>query len=143
MRSVIHASSSTSGTGAIRVQLPSQEFAPIWRQFNEPAGHVLGDDWPARALIVRAGVPRDRILLTDVRSTDWQSLTFEGERHELHLRVTGPHSWEIAERMSAGIEDAEFNIPGQIVADFALAGTPVRNDDGSTSLKFEALTVAE
>lgn len=96
-----------------------------------------------RALIVRAGVPRDRILLTDIRSTDWQSLTFEGERHELQLRVTGPHSCEVAERMSAGIEDAEFNIPGQIVADIALAGKPVRNDDGSTSLKFEALTVAE
>lgn len=96
-----------------------------------------------RALIVRAGVPRDRILLTDVRSTDWQSLTFEGERHELQLRVTGPHSWEIAERMSAGIGDAEFSIAGQIVADIALAGEPVRGDDGSTSLKFEALTVAE
>jgi hypothetical protein len=96
-----------------------------------------------RALIARAGVPRDRILLTDVRSTDWQSLTFAGERHELELRVTGPNSWEIIERMSAGIEDAEFNIPGQIVADIALAGKPVRSDDGSTSVKFEALTVTD
>jgi hypothetical protein len=96
-----------------------------------------------RALIARAGVPRDRILLTDVRSTDWQSLTFAGERHELELRVTGPNSWEIIERMSAGIEDAEFDIRGQIVADIALAGKPVRGDDGSTSLKFEALTVTD
>ena len=41
------------------------------------------------------------------------------------------------------MEDAEFDIPGQIVADVALAAQPVRNDDGSTSVKFEALTVAE
>jgi hypothetical protein len=36
-----------------------------------------------RALLERAGAPRDRILLTSVRSTDWQSLTFIGERHEI------------------------------------------------------------
>ena len=39
-----------------------------------------------RALIARAGVPRDRILLTDVQSTDWQSLTLTGERHLFDLR---------------------------------------------------------
>jgi hypothetical protein len=36
-----------------------------------------------RALLERAGAPRDRIVLTSVRSTDWQSLTFIGERHEI------------------------------------------------------------
>jgi hypothetical protein len=36
-----------------------------------------------RALIARAGVPRDRILLTNLCSIDWQSLTFVGERHEI------------------------------------------------------------
>lgn len=45
-----------------------------------------------RALIARAGVTSDRILLTEVHSTDWQSLTFMGERHRLQLRVTGPCS---------------------------------------------------
>ena len=43
-----------------------------------------------RALIARAGVDRDRILLTDFRSVDWQSLTFVGERHEMELRIPGP-----------------------------------------------------
>jgi len=96
-----------------------------------------------RALIARAGVPRDRILLTDVRSTDWQSLTLVGERHELELHVTGPDSAAAVERMSVGIEDAEFSIGGQIVADIALAGAPVTNEDGSTSVSIEALTIAE
>jgi hypothetical protein len=35
-----------------------------------------------RALLSRALVEPDRILLTDYRSSDWQSLTFVGERHE-------------------------------------------------------------
>ena len=36
-----------------------------------------------RGLLDRAGAPRDRILLSHVRSVDWQSLTFVGERHEI------------------------------------------------------------
>jgi hypothetical protein len=34
-----------------------------------------------RELIERAQVPRDRFLLSEWQSTDWQSLTFQGERH--------------------------------------------------------------
>jgi hypothetical protein len=45
--------------------------------------------------------------------------------------------------MCSGIEDAEFNIPGQIVADINIAGPPVPASDGSTSLSIEALTIAE
>ena len=43
-----------------------------------------------RAMIGRAGVGRERILLTDAQSIDWRSLTFTGERHQIDLRVTGP-----------------------------------------------------
>src|SRR5690242_5670386 len=96
-----------------------------------------------RALIARAGVPRDRVLLTDARSIDWRSLTFTGERHEIELRVPGPESRNTVERMCDGIEDAEFSIPGVIVADIGVAGTPSRSLDGSISLVIEALTVSE
>ena len=96
-----------------------------------------------RALIARAGVPRDRILLTDVRSTDWQSLTFVGERHEFSLRIPGRDSPSVVEQMCAGLEDAEFSIAGQIVADIAVLGQPTRGCDGSTSITIEALTVGE
>lgn len=96
-----------------------------------------------RALIGRARVSRDRILLSDVQSTDWRSLTLTGERHELQLRVPGPDSRAIVERMCAGLEHAEFSIPGVIIADIAVAGTPRRALDGSTSLTIEALTVSE
>ena len=95
-----------------------------------------------RCLAGRAKVTRDRILLTDVVSVDWRSLTFNGERHEMGLRITGPESHLVVQRMCDGLEDAEFSIPGVIVADVAIAGAPARSPDGSTTLVIEALTVA-
>lgn len=96
-----------------------------------------------RALAGRAAVPRDRILLSDAHSVDWRSLTFAGERHLLELRIPGPDSATIIDRMCAGLEEAEFSIPGMIVADIAVAGTPSPALDGSTSVTIEALTVSE
>jgi len=96
-----------------------------------------------RALTERAHVARDRILLTDAESVDWRSLTFTGERHVIQLRIPGPDSKSIMERMCAGLEDAEFSIPGVIVADITVSGAPVHALDGSISLTIEALTVAE
>lgn len=94
-----------------------------------------------RALIGRARVPRNRVLLTEAESVDWRSLTFGGERHQLHLRVPGPGSNDIVERLCFGLADAEFSIPGQIVADIAVMGSRKRAVDGSTSLTIEALTI--
>jgi hypothetical protein len=96
-----------------------------------------------RALAARAGVDRNRILLSDVHSTDWQSLTFAGERHQIALRVTGHESADLVRRMCDGLEDAEFSIPGLLVADIAVAGPPRRALDGATELTVEALTIAE
>lgn len=96
-----------------------------------------------RALTARAGVPRDRILLSEVCSTDWCSLTISGERHVFELRIPAPDSGAVATRMCDGLEDAEFSIPGVIVADICAAGAPVCALDGSTLVTIEALTVAE
>ena len=96
-----------------------------------------------RALLSRAGVMRDRILLTQFRSTDWNSLTFSGERHLIDLRIPGPGAQQVADCLTSGLEEADFAIPGQIVADIAATGAPVKSADGSLSLRIEALTVAE
>ena len=40
-----------------------------------------------RALLVRAGVSRNRILLSAFESVDWQSLTLAGERHRIRLAL--------------------------------------------------------
>lgn len=96
-----------------------------------------------RSLLRRAGVERDRILLTEFRSTDWQSLTFIGEQHKIRLRIPGPGSADVAARLVNGIEDADMAIPGHVVADIALASEPERQPDGSTLVELEALTVEE
>ena len=96
-----------------------------------------------RALVARAGIDRDRILLTEFRSVDWQSLTFIGERHEMELRVPPPDAQLLATRLRDGLADAEFAIPGQIVADIGLERPPSVNRDGSVTLHIEALTIAE
>jgi hypothetical protein len=96
-----------------------------------------------RALIGRSGVTRDRILLSDIQSVDWRSLTFNGERHQIELRVTAPDSLLIVDRMCAGLEDADFSIPGVIVADIGIAGEIRSSFDRSTTVTIEALTVSE
>ena len=96
-----------------------------------------------RALLARAGIDRDRILLTEFRSIDWQSLTFVGERHEMELRIPGPDADLLGDRLTSGLKDAEFAIPGQIVADIGLERPPQHHGDGSISLFIEALTINE
>lgn len=95
-----------------------------------------------RVLSARAGVARDRILLSDAQSVDWRSLTFSGERHQLALRIAGPQARAAAARMCEGLEDAEFSIPGLVVADIAIIGAPAHSLDGSVELTIEALTIA-
>ena len=96
-----------------------------------------------RGLLARAGVERDRILLSDWRSVDWQSLTFVGEHHEIDLRISGPDSATVAARLTDGLADAQFNIAGQIVADIAVVRGITYHADGSTGLGIEALTIVD
>jgi hypothetical protein len=97
-----------------------------------------------RALLARAGVPRDRVLLISLHSVDWQSLTFIGERHQIALRVPGPDAAEIVQRLTADLENAEFQISGQIVADIILKRDPQQDQaDGSITIDIEALTIVE
>ena len=96
-----------------------------------------------RALLVRGGVNRDRILLTDYRSTDWQSLTFVGERHEMRFRIPAPKAEETYRAMTSDLTDAEFSLSRQILADIAVFGAPTIENDGSISFGIEALTIEE
>ena len=96
-----------------------------------------------RAILSRAGINRDRILLSQFRSIDWQSLTFAGERHEMELRIPPPDAIAVANRITEGLADAEFSVSGQIVADIGLERALSHNRDGSITLHLEALTVVE
>ena len=96
-----------------------------------------------RALLSRALVEPDRSLLTEYRSSDWQSLTFVGERHEMRFRIPGPDARKTYEAMTGNLTDDELAIPRQIVADVALFGAPTNEPDGSISFGLEALTIAD
>lgn len=96
-----------------------------------------------RALLARAPGAADRILLSEVSSTDWRSLTLEGERHQFCLRISGDDPAALLARLRDGLEDAEFAIPGQIVADIAVASIELPRPGGAVELTIEALTIVE
>ena len=95
-----------------------------------------------RAVSRHADMIGHRILLTDVRSVDWQSLTFTGERHEISLTLAEPAAQSDVRALIDALEQAEYSIPGHIVAD--IAGNLLNEDEnGSVSVAIEALTIAE
>lgn len=61
----------------------------------------------------------------------------------MELRITGNDAALVAARLTDGLDDADFSIPGQIVADIALVFPPSRNGDGSIAMQLEALTIVE
>ena len=95
-----------------------------------------------RAISSQADTLGHRIFLIDVRSIDWQSLTFTGERHEISLTLADPATRSDAQGLIDALEQAEYSIAGHIVAD--IAGKLLNEDEnGSVSVAIEALTVAE
>jgi hypothetical protein len=94
-----------------------------------------------RAMVARSGAPRNEILLTDVRSVEWHSLTFDGERHEIAMRLIGPDSPRHAALMLSGIEEHEFVIPGVTVVDIAVVGQSRDTGESSVRIAIEALTI--
>lgn len=95
-----------------------------------------------RALVERADVNSDRILLTDYRSNDWQSLTFVGEQHYFDLRLPGPDSRTLRDRLCEGLEEFEFRIPRHVLADIHVEHCRPA-DDGSLEVRLIALTIEE
>ena len=92
-------------------------------------------------LVQRAGEESARIALSDWTSVDWQSLTFAGERHAACFVVSGPDAEELTTRWTAGLGEAEFNLPRGFVAEIRLTGEPRAREDGSMTVSLEALTL--
>ena len=81
------------------------------------------------------------LVVEDICSRSWASVTFSGARHELTLRLEGEGAESIAESFLAGLDDAEFALGGHIMADIALAWQERR--PGCVRLGLEALTVED
>ena len=96
-----------------------------------------------RALIARARADRNRILLTDAHSTDWQSLTFSGERHRIALRVTGPQFAGNRRSPVRGAGRRRVQHPGAARRRHRARRRARLDSDGAVELVIEALTIAE
>lgn len=93
-----------------------------------------------RALLCRVPDSRDRILLSEIQSSDWHSLTLAGERHVITLRIIGDGARLIGSALTSRLADHEFSIPGIIVADIA-AGRMKDEENRTVSVQIEALTI--
>jgi len=51
----------------------------------------------------------------------WASITFAGTRHEIRLEFDSPLAIDAGEHLIAALPDHEFTIPGQLVAEAAVA----------------------
>ena len=94
-----------------------------------------------RQVLARAGTKDDTVRLVSYRACDWRSMTFDGERQDLMVRVMGSEVAAISEALTVGIEDHEFAIRGQIVADIG-AVVSHRDPSGAVDIRVEALTIA-
>lgn len=95
-----------------------------------------------RALLARADVSRDAVRLVSYRATDWHSLTFAGERHELTVRIPGEDRIAIVRRLIGGLGEHEFNLPGHIVADIGATERVTFEREDAIEVAVEALTIA-
>ncbi|GAA4009835.1 hypothetical protein [Sphingomonas humi] len=94
-----------------------------------------------RLLLQRAGEDCNRIFLINWTTTDWYSLTLEGERHTASFAIGGPEPQRFASLWLAGLSDAEFSMPSGFVADIEVVGCPTLREDGKVEVQIEALTL--
>jgi hypothetical protein len=65
----------------------------------------------------------------------WSSATFSGARHTVSLSFEGENAIGQAETFAAALPDHEFTIPGQLVADAAIAAV---ERDNALQVRVEA-----
>ena len=87
------------------------------------------------------------LVVESVVTRPWSSATFEGERHRLELRLHGG-AGEVGEALDRLIDllpEAEFDLPGAIVAEAKLTALRVDPDPAAAALALtiEVLTVVD
>lgn len=81
------------------------------------------------------------VVVEEIRSRAWASVTFRGARHELRLRLEGAGADAAATRFLDGLEAKEFVLPGHILAD--IGRISIQRLPGSVRIALEALTVED
>ncbi len=87
------------------------------------------------------------LIVEDVVTRPWSSATFEGERHRFELRLHGGavEVGEALDRLIEQLPEAEFDLPGAIVAEARLTAVRVDPDPAAAALALviEVLTVVD
>ena len=92
---------------------------------------VLAHQCLQRALLARIGSAQ----VVREACTPWASATFTGSRHVWQMRIEGASVSDATRHGAATLQDAEFDLPGSILADISATWA----DEGG--LTIEALTV--
>jgi hypothetical protein len=79
---------------------------------------------------------------TDASLRSWCSATFIGAQHELTLVLRGADALSRAMTLADALPEAEFRIPGHVVADLAVDEL-MHDKDGEASLRLTVLTIEE
>ena len=82
------------------------------------------------------------VCFEEIRSRSWASVTFTGARHELALRLDGEGAEQAADRLCDGLDAAELDLRGHILADIALVAREAA-DQAGVRIRLEALTVED
>lgn len=89
-------------------------------------------------LLDRAGAPA---TIERAASRPWASALFEGRRHVVTLRISGPDAAARRARFVTGLESAEWTLSGHFVADITIdQDCP---DAGDYRLELSALTIED
>lgn len=87
------------------------------------------------------------LVVEAVTSRPWSSATFDGERHRFELRLHGSAVavGDALDRLIELLPDAEFDLPGEIVAEARLTSVRVDPDPriATLALVIEVLTVVD
>lgn len=89
-------------------------------------------------LVERAGEP---VIVERATSRPWASALFEGRRHVVALRFTGADARERRVHFAAGLEEAEWTLPGHFVADISIDER--RSTPQEEWIELSALTIEE
>ncbi len=95
------------------------------------------------ALIDALDINFINLTMEEIRSRSWVSATFAGVRHELTFRVEGESAGAEVDRFLDGLEEAEFDLPGHILADISLVSRSDGLSEPMVRISLEALTFEE
>ncbi len=106
-----------------------------------------------RAVVLVAGITaldreKPMMVIEELRSTEWASATFIGQRHEFDLRIEGDAAGVAAAlaRLTADLADHEIGLAGHIMAEIAVTPGRLRQRDTGTvaqALLIEALVIKD